>query len=353
MSIRALMKQISPSLRARDAVLEAIYSDVFKKLDSIETRLKDLDAKNEYLFYCLKRLEGETDLETRKRFFLSMPNAEGSVRDYQIVANYILGRVKDICDSHGLHFFLSGGTLLGAVRHHGFIPWDDDVDVYMLRDDYRKLEGILRDDKELEMRRYYRCLGDDQRAGYIMKIKLRESDLFFVDVFPNDTFSSGEDADMIWRKSDELSRAFHRELKQLYLAHGFPVEISRPTAFPALDEAVRSLEDKYLQKLLEAAGLEGLNQYICMGLEMEDGLRLLHRVIPASAFLPMHYNAVSFENRCYDAPRDTDRFLTIQYGDYWRLPGNMQPLHAEEFLNISENDKEVCERIKQQCNLGD
>ena len=60
---------------------------------------------------------------------------------------------KDFCDKHSLSFFFCGGCLIGAVREGGFIPWDDDVDVFMPRDDYEKLIEIF--NKERENERYF------------------------------------------------------------------------------------------------------------------------------------------------------------------------------------------------------
>lgn len=65
----------------------------------------------------------------------------------------LLCEFDDICQKHGIIYYLSGGTVLGALRHEGFIPWDDDIDINMNRDGYAKLEAVidgeLREDREL------------------------------------------------------------------------------------------------------------------------------------------------------------------------------------------------------------
>ena len=59
---------------------------------------------------------------------------------------HMLKDFKACCDKHNLHYMLCGGTCLGAVRHHGFVPWDDDVDVMMLRKDMEKLMIAIKED---------------------------------------------------------------------------------------------------------------------------------------------------------------------------------------------------------------
>ena len=77
---------------------------------------------------------------------------EISVRDIQNKMLEILIYFRDFCEANDLKFTLCGGTCLGAVRHGGFIPWDDDVDVFMLREDYEKLQGLW--EKNADTSRY-------------------------------------------------------------------------------------------------------------------------------------------------------------------------------------------------------
>ena len=71
------------------------------------------------------------------------------------VGNYLLRTFADVCEAEGVGYFLDTGTLLGAVRHSGWIPWDDDVDVCMLRDEYERLAmlpaGAFPDDLRLSV----------------------------------------------------------------------------------------------------------------------------------------------------------------------------------------------------------
>ncbi len=344
MPYKSILRKLIPAFRARDAILE----DLREYTSRIENRIEALESKNEYLFYCLQALDGETDLDTKKRVFLNLPKASGRVADCQMVLNYILCRVKKICDDNGISFALCGGTLLGAVRHHGFIPWDDDVDLDIMRDDFFRLEELLQNDEELVMRRYYKYMYGGSDAGYFAKIKLKQSDQFFVDVFPLDYMSieSGQEETALGEK-EALCEEYSSKVKELFVQHGFLYEgYKRPEAFPDLDEDIKTLEQEFLAKY-HSLFLRG-EHYTHFTRAIGNGrwLRGIYKIQKYEDYLPFQKDSVIFEGRLYGTFKNCDRLLRYQYGDYWSLPKSMRPEHSEEYASFSTEDEQLICQIR-------
>lgn len=127
------------------------------------------------------------------------------LRETQMALLGIMTEFDRICAEHGLRYSIAYGTLLGAVRHKGFIPWDDDVDFVMPRPDYEKLYALVRSGA-IDLKDRFELSEDRGKHAFYSFCKLmdkryrvkswshREVPYLFVDIFPLDGAPSGKKA---------------------------------------------------------------------------------------------------------------------------------------------------------------
>ena len=120
------------------------------------------------------------------------------LRQLQLIQLDLLLALDKVCSKHGIRYMMDGGTMLGAVRHKGFIPWDDDIDVAMLREDYERLKS-LKDEFDPSFCFFQDHTTDPEyRWGYgklrrtgtsyvrVGQEHLKQRDGVFIDIFPFD-----------------------------------------------------------------------------------------------------------------------------------------------------------------------
>ena len=108
----------------------------------------------------------------------------------------VLDKFVSICEKNNIKYFLAYGTLLGAVRHKGFIPWDDDIDVYLKPEDYYKFKEVMKNNPEdgyfyqsLETEKYYSMTFSKLRMDNtcVIEKKLKREKIhngIYIDIFP-------------------------------------------------------------------------------------------------------------------------------------------------------------------------
>lgn len=132
-------------------------------------------------FFSLYKNEDESILEAKKRFFLSIPKEEGALRLHQENLTKLLRIFHGICGEAGVGYALKGGSLIGAIRHSGFIPWDDDIDIIMLYSDFLKLIEYIKINLDDSFEIWYSY---PSRGGfYLPKFSIKNMRFLFIDIF--------------------------------------------------------------------------------------------------------------------------------------------------------------------------
>ena len=243
-------------------------------------------------------------------------------REIQTRELAILLQVSDFCESCGMRYYLAGGTLLGAVRHHGFIPWDDDIDICMPRPDYERFVKTFRMDSGNFI------VASDLLGNWsapFAKVLDTETEVesqfhedekhLWVDIFPVDGLPQDiESVRMIYRKVSFLRRVYglgHARLgegrKVVYKYLKYILKpLVRMYGVEKLSRKIEAIAQRYPYETADYVGAVTWGLY-------GVGERMLkseyEKAVP-----------VTFEGYEFPAMSCWDSYLTGIYGDYMTPP---------------------------------
>lgn len=231
-------------------------------------------------------------------------NPEGSrLRTHQKELAELLKVFADVCKEHNIQWWLCSGTLLGAARHKGFIPWDDDVDVAMMKKDYWKLRKVM---QNWEDKRYYlHTMENDieyKNAFGHFAYKENETVICF-DVFPMEKSS---------RFAAHMAKFFYcnmhhpsKYIKNKWLRH-FYTRLVQAISFGLLIPFTR---------LIGYINPKKQYHYIL-------GSGFWKSAFYAEDIFPL--SEMEFEGHMFPVPGDTNAYLTKIYGDWTKMPSEEQ-----------------------------
>lgn len=261
--------------------------------------------------------------------------ASYEIRPLQLRILDILLAVQEVCEKHNLRYYIIAGTLLGAVRHKGFIPWDDDLDIGMPRKDYEKLMANAKEwmPEQYEVVSYETdktyplqfAKIQDANTTLIERMHLKYLGGVYIDVFPLDGMTSNPIM-QTW----QLMRYFYYK-KVLYFIYRDPYRHGHgPSSWlPLLCRKFYTLEGvqekiKRVQKTYDYDA----HEYVVNHFDGRKGI------------MPRRYygkpTPINFEGKQVLGVEDTNAYLTRQYGDYMTLPPvDKQRQHNFHLLDLN------------------
>lgn len=267
----------------------------------------------------------------------------------------LLDEFQRVCEKCNLKWWIEGGTLLGAVRHKGYIPWDDDIDVVMLRDDYDKLMKV--GSSEFQFPYFFQSVFTDYDY-YRGHVQLRNSlttavlpsecmrefnQGIFIDIFPLDALPDDE------TEYEELRKQSIRMRANLKRYHHFPM-LKRRNIFANWIEQMR-IDKEIDEKSFEA--YYRLYEDMFRRKKISD----CNRVSLISAY-STDFNVdkhlfdetiyLDFENLRVPAPKNYDQYLKAEFGDDYMTPIKAPSLHGSVIFDTEHSYLESLLRIRKE-----
>ena len=246
----------------------------------------------------------------------------GILKLQNIILN-IMKYIHDLCEKHQIDYYIIGGTALGAVRHGGFIPWDDDLDIAMTRENYERFLIIC--EKELNKEDFFIQVGRKDWPLYFSKLRLKgtifeedvavdEVDLknrgIFVDIFPLD-YASNHLIGRIWQYvCSKLLIADCMKERRNYRAKGFLKRVIMTVSFPLKQTKIRQFFYRQVTQYNK--------QHTSFIGDFFEITRLQDASYPQSLWGKPQ--KIAFEQMELCCPEKMHDYLSTYFGDYMQLP---------------------------------
>ncbi|MEE0265296.1 MAG: LicD family protein [Acutalibacteraceae bacterium] len=275
--------------------------------------------------------------------FLYQGSHQGKLENIQrILLGYLLD-VDRICKKHNIKYFLGGGTLLGAIRHNGFIPWDDDADIMMLREDYDKFLKVAQ--AELPPTLFLQTSYTDKHCHYPFA-KIRINDTMYATYYSKshtgmnnglafDIFSHDHTA------NSKLGRKLHLQFTLLVRSMIFNKWNKRKTDN---GHKVQSFFANILKAITPIPVSEWM-QYKLFNMFNKSDTKYLYDGMGRNIYkgdFPKYYldEAIEweFEGYKFPVPKEYDKYLRYLYGDYTQLvlPWQRQTCHDIMVMDLGQ-----------------
>lgn len=244
-----------------------------------------------------------------------MPPANGILRNFQLAELEFLKKVDSVCRKHGIRYWLDYGTLLGAVRHKGFIPWDDDVDISMLRPDYEKFLSVCREEFPADEYSF-------NSMGFL-QIHLRGT-MLQVDIFPYDTAADA------WFPEGEGELEFNKRVYRTTDKLKFEVDLHHDQEDCIVNYTYDQRRELHRSEVMQGreAAPDG-NLFLALDVVASKRHTLCHDWV-----FPL--KEVNFEGCLFSCPNKPEMILYTYYGDWGQVPKN--PYRHFDLGAVSKRD---------------
>lgn len=254
-----------------------------------------------------------------------VPPAQGLLRDIQLANLALLKELAYVCEKNNFKYILDAGTLLGAIRHKGFIPWDDDIDILMFREDYEKIVSAFKNTTRNSdiYAEYHRDKGTNSQ--YFIKIKHKKCPFLGVDIFPLDSYGK------------------HLSLKEQLIATNKICKILKHLK-KEIDPNISNKETKTIltKTMKEKILLSSANENGDFVYGVDFAHKLKNWFLDRDIVLPLR--KIQFEDSKYTTVNKPKEFLKNIYGDYMKYPKKIKILHYS-YKNLTSEQLETIKKL--------